>query len=373
MNRPLLFTPWQLPSATLANRIMVSPMCMYSATDGLAGSFHRLHLGTLSQSGAGLLVVESTAVSPGGRISPNCLGLWNDAQETALARVIGDLRAHSPIRFGIQLSHSGRKGSRLVTMPSGSRALTEAEGAWQGVGPSAIAYSRRYPVPQELDLAGMRAIRGAFAAAARRAARAGFGAVELHGGHGYLLHAFRAPNSNRRTDGYGGDCANRNRFPREVAEAVRDALPPGCILGYRLNGEDWHPEGVTLEESIALAGDLRRVGVDYVTTSGGAGSPGISPPPVTPGYMAHFAAAVRNQTGVDSVAVGMILSGRQAEELLQDGCADAVAIGRGMLDDPRWAHHAAAQMGCELAALPQYAKSSSSNWPGYRIVHGTGA
>lgn len=366
---PLLFTPLELPSLKLANRILVSPMCMYSATDGLPDSFHRQHLGTLSHSGAGLLIVESTAISPEARISPRCLGLWNDAQEHAFADLIADMRNLSEIRFGIQLSHSGRKGSRLVSMPSGSRALAPDEGGWQGVGPSTIAYSRSYRQPLKLDAAGMTEIRDQFAAAARRAANAGFDSVELHGGHGYLLHSFRAPNSNRRSDVYGGSFKNRHRFPLEVVRAVRDALPVKIALGYRLNGEDWHDDGVTLDETVAFAQMLKIEGVDYVTTSGGAGSPDIRPPPIAPGYMTGFSEAVKRGSDIAAVAVGMILSGAQAEAILQSGQADAVAVGRGMLDDPRWAHHAAAELGVDIPGLPQYSKAHYRNWPGYRQSH----
>lgn len=366
---PRLFSPITLRGLTVPNRIMVSPMCMYSARDGLPGSFHRTHLGTLSQSGAGVMMIEATGVEARGRITLDCLGLYDDRQEEAFARIVSELKQDSDIAIGIQLGHSGRKGSRIVTMPRGSRPLTDEEGGWQGVAPSAIPYDDGWIVPQALDTDGLAAIRDAFVQAARRADRAGFDLIEVHGGHGYLLHAFRSLNSNQRGDAYGGSPERRARFPLEVMGAMRAALDPAKPLGIRINGADWHEDGVTLEDTVAFAAAARKIGVDYVTTSGGAGSPRINPPPVTPGYMVDFAQAVKAGSGITTVAVGMILDGWQAETILADGRADMVAVGRGFLDDPRWAYHAAAQLDYRLPYPPQYSKAAPASWPGYRLVH----
>lgn len=366
----LLFSPITLAGTELANRFMVSPMCMYSAVDGLLQPFHRFHLGGLSQSGAGLMVVEATGVEASGRISLQCLGLYNDAQEEAFSQLIADIRQVSDIKIGIQLGHSGRKGARtLGSATERARALTEAEGGWQGVAPSAIAYNDGWITPVELDRAGMDHVRDAFVQAAQRADRCGFDAIEIHGAHGYLMHAFRAPNSNQRCDEYGGSTENRQRFPLEVIGAVRKVLAAHKPLGVRVNGEDWHDDGVTLEETVDFARALKAIGVNYVTTSGGAGSPRISPPPVTPGYMVPFARAVKTQAGIAATAVGMIATAEQAEQHLADGDCDLVAIGRGFLDDPRWGWHAAAKLGVEVGYPVPYAKALPRSWPGYRLAH----
>lgn len=367
-----LFTPIQMRGLTAKNRIMVSPMCMYSAVDGVAQPWHRTHLGTLSMSGAGMMVLESTGVEARGRISLDCLGLYNDEQEDVLARIVADLKQNSDILIGIQLGHSGRKGSRIVTMPRGSRPLTDEEGGWQGVAPSAIPYNDGWIIPEELDAGGLQSIRDAFAQATRRADRAGFDMIEVHGGHGYLLHAFRAPNSNQRTDDYGGTAEKRARFPLEVMQTIRAALDPKKPLGIRLNGEDWHDDGVTMADTIAFARQLRDAGIDYVTTSGGAGSPRINPPPATPGYMVPFAEAVKAGSGIITAAVGMILDGPQAEAILADDMADIIAVGRGFLDDPRWAFHAATALGERLPYPEQYSKAAPGSWKGYSTVHGNG-
>jgi len=366
----LLFSPITLGGTTLANRIMVSPMCMYSAVDGLLQPFHKFHLGSLSLSGAGLMMVEATAVEATGRISLHCLGLYNDQQEEAFSRLIADIRQVSDIKIGIQLGHSGRKGARtLGSATERARALTPEEGGWQGVAPSALAYGEGWVTPAALDRTGMDRVCEAFVQATRRAERCGFDAIEIHGAHGYLLHAFRAPNSNRRTEDYGGSSENRHRFPLEVITAVRRTFPAHKIVGVRLNGEDWHEDGVTLAETVAFAARLREVGVNYVTTSGGAGSPRISPPPVTPGYMVPFARAVKTRAGMTATAVGMIVTGEQAEQHLANGDCDLVAIGRGFLDDPRWGWHAAARLGVSLPYPTPYAKALPRSWPGYPLAH----
>ncbi|WP_144294796.1 NADH:flavin oxidoreductase/NADH oxidase [Rhodoligotrophos appendicifer] len=366
-----LFTPLTLDGLTLANRIAVSPMCMYSAAaDGLLTSWHRFHLGGLSLSGAGLMIVECTAVEARGRISLRDLGLYNDQQEEAFARLIEDIRQNSDIAIGIQLGHAGRKGARTVP-GDGERArpLLAEEGGWPGIAPSAVSYSDGWAEPEALDARGLVEVREAFADAARRADRCGFDLVEIHGAHGYLLHAFRAPNSNHRQDDYGGSRENRHRFPLEVIAGVRAALSPTKPLGVRANGEDWHDDGVTLDDTIAYAKALKDLGVAYMTTSGGAGSPHIKPPPVTPGYMVPFARAVRREAGIQAMAVGMIVTAQQADQVIASGDADLVAVGRGFLDDPRWAWHAAAALGETVPYPVPYRKALPGAWKGYPLAH----
>jgi 2,4-dienoyl-CoA reductase-like NADH-dependent reductase (Old Yellow Enzyme family) len=364
-----LFSPITLAGLTLPNRIMVSPMCMYIGKDGLLSAWHRLHLGSLALSGASLLMIEATAVEAEGRISPFCLGLYNDQQEEAFARLLADIRECSDIRVGIQLGHAGRKGSRMVFMPSGSTALSPQDGGWPVYSPSNLAYNDGWAQPEALDEAGLQRVATAFADAAIRADRAGFDAVEIHGAHGYLLHSFRTESANRRTDNYGGSQRNRDRFPLEVVAQVRRSLPSHKPLGVRVNGEDWHAGGVSLSDTIAFAAELKKRGVNYVTTSGGASSPNINPPPVTPGYMVHYAHAVRQKAAIASTAVGMILTAHQAESIIAEGKSDMVAIGRGMLDDPRWGWHAAEALGVELQYPGPYAKAHPKVWNGYREVH----
>ncbi|MGH7092252.1 MAG: NADH:flavin oxidoreductase/NADH oxidase, partial [Stellaceae bacterium] len=335
-----LFAPITLGGVTLANRIAVSPMCQYSAEDGSANDWHLQHLGALSLSGAGVLVVEATAVEPQGRITPRCLGLYSDANEAALASVVTLCRRWGTARLGIQLAHAGRKASVAVPW-QGGRPLAPDDGAWQTIAPSAIPFDESWPPPQALDEAGLDRIRDAFIAAARRADRLGFDLVELHGAHGYLLHTFMSPVSNRRTDRYGGGPANRMRFPLEIAAAVRAVWPRGKALGMRITGSDWIPGALTPDDAGQLAAALREIGVDYVCVSSG----GIAPHAriaVTPGYQVPFAAAVKRAApGIAVQTVGMIADPHQAETIVANGQADCVALARGFLDDPRWAWHAA--------------------------------
>ncbi|HWB51049.1 MAG TPA: NADH:flavin oxidoreductase/NADH oxidase [Stellaceae bacterium] len=361
-----LFTPITLGGITLANRIAVSPMCQYSADGGLPNDWHALHLGTLSVSGAGLLIVEMTAVEPEGRITPHCLGLYSDAHEAAFEPILASCRRWGSAKLGIQLAHAGRKGSAKVPW-QGGMPLGRDAGGWQTVASSAIPFDEGWPVPEPLDAAGLARIRDGFVAAARRADRLGFDLVELHGAHGYLLHNFVSPVSNRRGDGYGGNRDNRMRFPLEVAAAVRAVWPRGKALGMRITGSDWIDGGLTPQDAAVLANELHGIGFDYVCVSSG----GVSPQAriaVGPGYQVPFATTVKRESRIAVQAVGMIVDPHLAEAIVAEGRADCVALGRGFLDDPRWGWHAADALGAELAEPPQYHRARPKLWPGAALV-----
>jgi 2,4-dienoyl-CoA reductase-like NADH-dependent reductase (Old Yellow Enzyme family) len=362
---PSLFEPLSLGGITLANRIAVSPMCQYSADDGAANDWHLQHLGSLSLSGAGLVIVEQTAVEPAGRISHGCLGLYSDASEAALARVVGFCRHKGSAALGIQLAHAGRKGSARLPWEGGGPLVPDA--AWTTAAPSAIAFDDHWPAPQALDEAGLARIREAHANAARRADRLGFDLVELLAAHGFLLHSFLSPIANRRTDAYGGNLANRMRYPLEVAAAIREVWPRQKATGMRITGDDWVDGGITPEEAGIFAGELRAIGFDYVCVSSG----GISPqarPVVAPGYQVPFAASVKQTSGIAVQAVGMIVGARQAEAIVADGHADFVALARGFLDDPRWVWHAARVLGADAVYPPQYRRVRPEHWPGAALA-----
>src|SRR3954467_14293545 len=305
------------------------------------------HLGSLSLSGAGLVIVEQTAVEPPGRISHGCLGLYSDANEVALARVVGFCRRAGSAALGIQLAYSGRKGSAKLPWEGGGPLPPEAS-AWTTAAPSPIPFDKRWPVPEALDETGLARIRDAHAEAARRADRLGFDLVELLGAHGFLLHGFLSPIANRRTDSYGGSLANRMRYPLEVAAAIREVWPRQKALGMRITGTDWIDGGITPVEAGIFAGKLSAIGFDYVCVSSG----GISPtarPAIVPGYQVPLAAAVKEASGIVVHTVGMIVDPHQAEAIAADGHADCVALARGFLEDPRWAWHAAATLGVDAA------------------------
>jgi 2,4-dienoyl-CoA reductase-like NADH-dependent reductase (Old Yellow Enzyme family) len=361
-----LFAPITLGGVALANRIAVSPMCQYSAIDGSATDWHLQHLGSLSMSGAGLLILEATAVEPEGRITPRCLGLYSDANEAALEPIIALCRRWGTSRLGIQLAHAGRKASAKIPWEGGSP-LGPDEGAWWTFAPSKIPFDDNWPAPQELDDAGLARIRDAFVVAARRANRLGFDLVELHGAHGYLLHSFVSPIANQRDDRYGGSLANRMRFPLEVAAAVRAVWPRDKALGMRIIGSDWIPGALTPEDAAVYAGELKAIGLDYVCVSSG----GISPKAriaVAPGYQVPFAEIVRKTSGIAVQAVGMIADPHQAEAIVAEGRADCVALARGFLDNPRWAWHAADALGAKIACPPQYERSRPNLWPGAALA-----
>jgi len=347
-----LFTPFVLRSLMLANRIVVAPMCQYSAEDGRATAWHMMHLGSLASSGAAALFIEATAVERDGRITPGCLGLWDDTTEAALAPVVAAIRRYSGVALLIQLAHAGRKASSDVPWCGGQLIARDA-GGWVPDAPSPVEHKQGEPPPRPLDGNGLRRVSAAFAAAARRAARLGLDGIELHCAHGYLLHQFLSPISNRRTDAYGGPLENRMRFPLEVFDAVRAAFPADKPVGVKVSATDWVDGGWDLEQTIAFARELERRGVDWVDVSSGGISP-LQKIALGPGYQVQFAVAIKRAAGVNTMAVGLITGARQAEEIVAAGKADLVALARAMLYDPRWAWHAAAELGATVDAPPAY-------------------
>lgn len=348
-----LFAPLALGPLQLSNRIVVAPMCQYSSVDGEANDWHVQHWGTLSQSGAGLLITEATAVDPAGRISWADLGLYDDATEAAFARALASVRRWSPMPVGVQLAHAGRKASTARPWDGGGAIAPGQAHGWQVLAPSALPFNAGDPVPQALDAAGIDAVVEAFAAAARRAARLGLELIEIHAAHGYLLHQFLSPLSNRRDDDYGGSLDNRMRLLLRVFDAVRAAAPAHVAVGVRISATDWVEGGWDVAQSIALAGVLEARGSDFIHVSSG----GLDPRqqiPVGPGYQVPLASAIKAQVATPVIAVGLITEPRQAEAILAAGQADAIGIARGILYDPRWPWHAAAELGARVQAAPQY-------------------
>lgn len=349
-----LFSPYALGPLALPNRIVIAPMCQYSAQAGEATDWHLMHLGSLALSGAGLLIIEATAVEPEGRITEADLGLWSDATEQALARVLAALRRHSRMPLAIQLGHAGRKASSRVPW-EGGQPVPAHQGGWTAVAPSAVPHAPQDPPPQALDAAGLARIRQAFVDAALRAHRLGLDAIEIHMAHGYLLHEFLSPVSNQRTDAHGGSLENRMRFPLSVFEALRVAVP-GLCLGVRLSATDWVEGGWDPVQSIAFGRALRERGCDFLHVSSGGVSP-LQEIPVAPGYQVPLAAQLRAEVGLPTIAVGLITEPQQAEAIVGSGQADLVALARGMLFDPRWPWHAAVALGGQVKAPPQYWRS----------------
>ncbi|MET0544298.1 MAG: NADH:flavin oxidoreductase/NADH oxidase [Variovorax sp.] len=365
-----LFKPGALGPLQLRNRIVIAPMCQYSAKDGNASDWHLIHLGQLALSGAGLLVIEATAVEPEGRITPDDLGLYSDENEAALRRVLTAVRTWSTMPIAVQLAHAGRKASSHVPW-DGGQALPAAEGGWQTVGPSALPHGASEPEPLELDAAGLARVKAAFARAARRAEALGLDAIELHAAHGYLLHEFLSPISNRRTDGYGGSLANRMRFPLEVFDAVRAAVSPNIAVGMRISASDW-VEGADswdVDQSVEFAKALAQHGGDFIHVSSG----GVSPQqkiPLVDGYQVPFAERIRRESGLPTIAVGLITEPKQAEAVVANGQADFVAIARAILFEPHWPWRAAAELGAEVEAPKQYWRSQPRELKG---LFGSGA
>lgn len=330
-------------------------MCQYSAERGEATDWHMIHLGHLALSGAGLLCIEATAVEPDGRITHGDLGLWDDVTEAALKPVLAAIRKHSPIRVAMQLSHAGRKASSAAPW-EGGQLVPVADGGWLPHGPSAVPHKEGETPPLALDAAGLNRIREAFAASARRAARLGIDAIEVHAAHGYLLHQFLSPLANRRTDEYGGSRENRMRFPLEIFEIVRAAFPEDRPVGVRVSATDWVEGGWELDDTIAFAHELKRRGCDWIDVSSGGVSP-LQKIPLSPGYQVPFAQAVKRAVGMPTIAVGLINEPAHANRLIEAGDADLVAMARAMLYDPRWPWHAAAELGAQVTAPPQYWRS----------------
>ncbi|WP_404800783.1 NADH:flavin oxidoreductase/NADH oxidase [Pseudoblastomonas flavescens] len=351
-----LFEPIEVGGLRLANRIVIAPMCQYSAVDGAMTDWHQMHLGQLALSGAGALTIEATAVSPEGRITYGDIGLYDDRTEAAMRSVLESVRRWSDMPLIIQLAHAGRKASCAKPWHGGTQIAPDAENGWQTVAPSAIPFAPDDHPPVELDKSGLARIRDAFADAARRAGRLGIEAVQIHAAHGYLLHQFLSPISNRRGDDYGGSLENRMRFPLEVFGAVREAFPAGRPVTVRVSGTDWVEGGWTAEETALLAKELERRGCAAIHVSSG----GLDPRqqvPVGPGYQVPLARTVKDAVAMPVVTVGMITDPHQAERILEDGHADAIAIARAALWDPRWPWHAAAALGASVKAPPQYLRS----------------
>src|SRR5882672_9459212 len=348
-----LFSPIRLADLELANRIVVSPMCQYSANDGVASDWHMTHLGMLANSGAGLVIAEMTNVERHGRISHHCLGLYSDPCEDALARVVAHCHRIGTAKIGVQIAHAGRKGSANVPWAGANVRGAGAPDPWQTIAPSALPFAPGWPRPREMTREDIERVREAFATAAKRAVRIGFDAIELHGAHGYLLHSFVSPISNKRTDAYGGPLAARMRFPLEIAAAVRAIVPKGTPLGIRMTGSDWVEGGLTPDDAVTFARALKAAGLDYVCISSG-GITADTRPTMVANMNVQFAEKVKREAGVATRTVGLIATPKQAETIVADGKADMVAMARAFLDDPHWGWHAANALGADVARPKQY-------------------
>ena len=369
MSKPRLFEPLKAGSLQMANRIVIAPMCQYSAVDGQMTDWHLIHLGQLALSGAGLLTIEATAVLPEGRISYGDVGLWDGATEAAMDAVLKGIRRWSSMPIAIQLAHAGRKASTDLAWHGGGQIVPGDANSWQTVAPSAVPFKDGEHAPAALDSAGMRAIRDAFADAARRSARLGLDAIQVHAAHGYLLHQFLSPLANRRDDAYGGSLENRMRFPLEVFDAVRAAFPAERPVSVRVSGTDWVADGWDIEQTVAFSQALEARGCSSIHVSSGGLHPAQAIP-VGPGYQVPLARAVKQGVGIPVVAVGMITDFDQAEAILANGDADLVALARGILYDPHWPWHAAAHLGASVAAPPQYLRSQPSQFPNLLVRSG---
>jgi 2,4-dienoyl-CoA reductase-like NADH-dependent reductase (Old Yellow Enzyme family) len=359
-HKPALFEKIQLRGLTLPNRIIIAPMCQYSAIDGQTTDWHLIHLGHLAQSGSGMLILEATAVEPRGRITHGCLGLYDDETETALSKVFNACKKYGNTPIGIQLGHAGRKASANPPQKGGTP-LTEKEDSWTTIAPSSIPFANNWHRPREMDRDLMNEVLQAHVQAVKRCDRIGFDAVELHGAHGYLVSSFLSPIANRRTDEYGGEIANRMRFPLELFVAMRDAWPSSKPMGVRFNGTDWDDKGLLIEDAVEFAHSLKKLGCDFFDISGGGNS--LSRPEVKPGYQAQFAAAIKEATGVPTMAVGMIRDPQIAEKLVSDGTCDMIAMARGFLFEPRWPWKAAYELRGESNYPMQYARANPLLWP----------
>jgi 2,4-dienoyl-CoA reductase-like NADH-dependent reductase (Old Yellow Enzyme family) len=351
-----LFEPLLIGDLRLDNRIVIAPMCQYSASNGTAGDWHMIHLGHLALSGAGLMILEATAILPEGRISPQDLGLYSGENENALAKILTAVRAHSPIAVALQLSHAGRKASSRAPWEGGTQIRPDEPLGWKTEAPSPVPHAEGEDVPLALDRAGLDRVRNGFVEATRRAARLGFDGIEIHGAHGYLLHQFLSPLANKRDDRYGGSLENRMRFPLEVFEAVRAVFPAEKPVWMRISATDWVPDGWTIEGTVALSRALGRKGCAgiHVTTGGVSPAQAIK---LGPGYQVPYAQRVRAEVDLPTIAVGLITEPEQAEAIIANGEADAVSLARAMLYDPRWPWHAAATLGAQVHAPKQYWRS----------------
>ncbi len=356
MSGPVLFSGTKVGGLSLTNRIVIAPMCQYSAVDGCMTDWHQIHLGHLALSGAALLTIEAAAVVPEGRITYGDVGLYDDATEAAMAKTLESVRRWSDMPIAIQLAHAGRKASCEVPWKGGAQIAPDAVNGWQTEAPSAVAFQPHENAPTALDRAGLDRIRDAFVAAAKRAARLGIDAVQLHGAHGYLLHEFLSPLSNTREDDYGGNLENRMRFPLEVFDAVRAAFPAERPVTMRVSGSDWVEGGWDSEQTVAFAQALEARGCDAIHVSSG-GLDARQQIPVGPSYQVPLARAVKQAVGIPVVAVGLITDYEQAEAIVGTGDADMIALARTILYDPRWPWHAAAHLGGRVKAPDQYLRS----------------
>ena len=353
---PRLFEPMRIGPLSLDNGILIAPMCQYSASEGTPGDWHLIHLGHLALSGAGLLILEATAVEAEGRITPGDLGLYSDANEEGLARVLAAMRAHSSMPVAMQLGHAGRKASSRAPWEGGAQIRPGEPGGWKAFAPSAVPHAPGEDVPLALDTEGLARVREAFVAAARRAARLGIEGIEIHAAHGYLLHQFLSPLANHRDDAYGGSLENRLRFPLEVFDAVRAVFPAERPVWVRVSAVDWVEGGWDLEGTVAFARALEARGCAAIHVSSG----GVSPKQAIAlgaGYQVPFAERVKAEVGIPVIAVGLITEARQAEAILAEGRADAISLARAILYDPRWPWHAAAELGARVKAPVQYWRS----------------
>lgn len=361
---PHLFQPLALRGLTLANRVAVAPMCQYSAIDGVAQPWHLQHYGAMAASGPGLIVIEATGVTPEGRISPRCLGLYDDSTEAAFTRLVAALKGFGTSAIGVQLGHAGRKGGAAAPWTGGGPDTAEG---WPTLSASDIAFDDGWPAPKPATADDLARIRQAFVDAAKRALRIGFDTIELHSAHGYLLHQFLSPLSNHRTDSYGGSLDNRMRFPLEVIAAVRAVWPAHKPLGLRISATDWTEGGWTVEDSVIYAKAFKAAGIDFVCVSSGGLLPKAAIP-IGPGYQIELARRIRVEAGIPTRAVGLIATPHQAEAALAEGAADLIAIGRGFLDNPRWVWHAAEALGTAIDYPPQYMAAKGRIWPGASLA-----
>lgn len=353
MSTPRLFTPLRIRNLEIENRIVIAPMCQYSAEEGCMTDWHTLHLGQLALSGAGLLTIEAASVSPEGRITWADVGLYDDKTEEAMGRVLATIRRWSNIPVGIQLAHAGRKASTYKPWEKHGQIPPDQQGGWQTLAPSAVPYAEGYTIPTALDAQGLAEIRDQFASAAKRAARLGIDLIQIHAAHGYLLHQFLSPLSNQRTDEYGGSLENRARFPLEIFDVVREAFPADKPVSVRISATDWVEGGFNLEEAVAFSKMLEARGADAIHVSSG----GLHPEQkieVYPGYQVPLARAVKAAVNIPVVAVGLITRPEHAESIVASGDADIIGIARGALYNPRWPWHAAAELGAQVHAPDQY-------------------
>ncbi len=361
MTSSALFSPARLRGLALDNRVVVSPMCQYSAEDGTATDWHMMHLGSLSNSGADLLILEATAVERAGRITHGCLGLYSDENEQALKKVIDACRRFGAAKIGIQLGHAGRKASSKRPWESKGPSDPLTENPWQTKAPSAIPYADGWHTPTAMTAADMEELLAAFVAATRRADRIGIDLIEVHGAHGYLLHQFLSPLSNRREDAWGGSLENRMRFPLEVFRAMRAAWPETKPMGMRVSAVEWVEGGITIEDTIAFARRLKDLGCDFIDVSTGGNHP-AQRIQLGPGYQVQFAEAIKKAVDIPVMAVGLITDAQQAEAIIAEGRADFVALARAFLDDPHWGRHAAYQLGAEPKCPPQHRRAMPNVW-----------